>query len=101
MPRQEDLITENEQREAFSYLEGLTWMDKDEEDVLKATVLIFGVHHHVTFVKVTTEDGVQVATRDPHGRLEDILAGADGAGMTVQIPEFEGEWVVGVDPYRR
>jgi hypothetical protein len=87
--------------DAFGPLEGFTWMDKEEEDTLKGTVIIFGVHHHVTLVRVHYPDGVQTGTRDPHNRLEDILAGAEHAGQTVEVPGFEGEWVVGVDPYRR
>lgn len=86
---------------AFGPLLDLGWMDKEVEDTLKGTVILFGAYHHVTFVRVTTDDGVQVGTRDPYARLDDILTGAEGAGTTVEIPGFEGEWVVGLDPYRR
>ncbi len=73
------------------------------EDTIFGQVLIFGVRHHVTFVKVTRDPqtGEQVGTNDPHERLDDILAGADGAGETVEIPGVEGDWVCGVDPHRR
>lgn len=90
-----------ELKKMFGKLEDLSWMNKDKEDVLKGTVVIFGTCHHVTLVRVRNDDGcVQVGTRDPYERLEDVLAGADGCGQTVEVPGFEGEWVVGVDPYR-
>jgi hypothetical protein len=84
---------------AFSpHLEDFTLYDG--EDCALGTVRIFGVRHHVTFVKVHTVDGVQTATNDPHDRLSDILNGSEGPGETVQIPSLKGEWIVGVDPYR-
>jgi len=80
-------------------LEKLTWLEG--EDVLLGCIILLNVRHHVTLVRVHTVDGMQEPTRDPHGRLEDILAGDyDGVPETVELPGFEGEWVLGVDPYR-
>ncbi len=75
----------------------------EEEDCAHATVRILGVAHHVTFVRVHWVDGVQVGTNDPYGRLDDILAGAEGAARTISLKKLfnlDGEWVVGLDPYR-
>lgn len=70
------------------------------EDCLLGTTHILGVPHHVTFVRVTrNEQGLQVATRDPVNRLERVL-GAYGRAATVKLPWLEGEWVIGIDPYR-
>lgn len=72
----------------------------EDEDCALGTARIFGVRHHVTFVKVHEVDGVQTATNDPYDRLSDILDGAEGPAQTVQLPPYEGSWVVGIDPYR-
>jgi hypothetical protein len=79
-------------------LEKLTWLGG--EDCLLGCVRLVRAPHHLTLVRVHTVDGVQEATRDPHNRLDDVLRGADSAGDTVELPGFEGEWVLGVDPYR-
>lgn len=83
----------------FGRLEKLEWFEN--EDCLLGTVTILGTYHHVTFVRVHHPGGVQTGTHDPENRLDDVLCGADCAGYTVKLPGFEGEWVVGVDPYRR
>ena len=80
------------------------WFDKTTEDALLGTVDIFGVPHHVTFVRVTRGfAGCQLGTRDPHGRMSLILDsdGEGKAGETVEIPGFPGTWICGVDPFRR
>lgn len=84
----------------FGCLERLAWLP--DEDCLLGTVAILGVEHHVTFVRVVRgEDNILRPTRDPYDRYEDILSGDfDGSPQTVEIPGLEGEWVVGVDPYR-
>mgnify|MGYP001282407958 CR=1 FL=1 len=79
-------------------LEKLTWLRG--EDCLLGCVRLVRAPHHLTLVRVHTVDGVQEATRDPHNRLDDVLRGADSAGDTVELPGFNGEWVLGVDPYR-
>jgi len=80
-------------------LEKLAWLQG--EDVLFGCVTLFGVKHHVTIVRVMQDEmGYQVGTRDPEERLDDVLKGADCSGYTVELPGFEGEWVLGVDPYR-
>lgn len=72
------------------------------EDCALGTVLILGVPHHVTFVKVeTNKRGIQVGTNDPYERLDDVLKGEEHAARTVKLPGHSGEWVVGVDPHRR
>lgn len=97
------LDTEDGQKLAgmFGKLETLRWLN--EEDCLLGTVFIFGVPHHVTFVRVHFNvDDVLEATNDPHKRLDDILSDSDydGTPQTVELPGFEGEWVIGVDPFR-
>jgi hypothetical protein len=84
----------------FGKLEKLSWYE--DEDCLLGTVYVLGVPHFVTFVRVTYDEAsCTVATRDPNNRLDDILAGCyDGPPMTVRLPGFEGDWIVGVDPYR-
>ena len=95
-------VTGNAIAGMFGRLEKLSWYQ--DEDCLLGTVSVLGVRHHVTFVRVErAKDGMLFATRDPHDRLDDILAGSyDGAPATVSLPgpDLEGEWVVGVDPYR-
>ncbi len=77
-------------------LEKLTRLEG--EDVLLGRIVLLGVSHHITLVRVD-EDGTP--TRDPENRLEDILAGDyGGPPLTVELPGMEGEWVLGVDPYR-
>ena len=79
-------------------LERLCWLRG--EDCLLGAIKLVNMPHHLTLVRVMTVDGVQTATRDPENRLDDVLQGADSAGETVVLPGFEGEWVLGVDPYR-
>lgn len=89
----------------FAPLTHLTWHGDDAyepEDVLIGTLHVFGVGHFVTLVRVHRDvEGMLVGTNDPHNRLEDVLAGADeGSPQTIELPGFEGEWVLGVDPHR-
>lgn len=80
-------------------LESLEWLEG--EDVLFGAISFFGTMHHVTCVRVTEDRFLcQVGTNDPHNRLDDVLAGSEGAGETVELPGFEGRWVIGIDPFR-
>jgi len=79
-------------------LEKLVWLRG--EDCLLGCIRLVNQPHHITLVRVHDVDGTQEATRDPENRLDDVLAGSDGAGETVKLPGLEGEWVLGVDPYR-
>lgn len=91
----------DELRAAFGELEELEWLE--DEDVLHGTVRVLGTPCHVTLVKVERpEDGGPLeATRDPHNRLDDILAGDyDGEPRTIELPGLQGEWVIGLDPFR-
>lgn len=102
MNHRNDIPMTDELRAAFSGLENLSWMDKDEEDVLLGKVLIFKVPHHVTFIRVVYDEKLMMlrATRDPYDRLEDIYARiTEGVPQTVNVPGFEGDWVVSVEPY--
>lgn len=97
-----DLTTETGKEIVASFgglLENLVWLDG--EDVLFGCAILFGVRHHVTIVRVEQDEtGCQVGTRDPENRLDDVLKGADSSGYVVELPGFEGEWVINIDPYR-
>ena len=96
----------------FGKLEKLAWLEG--EDCLLGTIHVFGVPHFVTCVRVhlvcwehTEGDACPLnhhrheGTNDPHNRLEDILTGDyDGPPTVVKLPGLEGDWVIGVDPYR-
>ncbi len=63
---------------------------------------IFGVWHHVAFVRVHEVDGEQVAVCDPLGVLDNIRVAAvalEGALQTVEVPTLEGEWVICITPF--
>jgi hypothetical protein len=71
------------------------------EDVLLGTVALFGCLHHFQAVRVTRDaQGCQVALRDPHHRFADVaLVNGDGALETVELPGFEGEWILCIYPF--
>jgi hypothetical protein len=72
------------------------------EDILLGTVVIYGVHFHAEFLRVTTKNGEQVGTMDPHRRLDGYYAvGGEGAFHTVNVPGFKGEYVLCILPYQQ
>jgi hypothetical protein len=88
-------------RTMFGELSNLSYLD--DEDVMLGTVHIFRTAHHVQLVKVRRgEDGMLEGTCDPENRLEEVYAagGYDGSPQTVDLPGFDGEWVVTVTPHR-
>lgn len=75
--------------------------DEDqEEEALFGLVDVFGTLHHICAVRVTTdEQGHQVATKDPYGRLDDAYAlDPDTIYQTTEIPGRNGEWVLVMSP---
>jgi hypothetical protein len=84
---------------AFGPLENLRLLE--DTTVLKGIVHVFGVLHHVWFIRVVVVDGVQVAVKDPHGYFDQLQAAAignSGPFQTVTVPEFPGDFVVLVGP---
>jgi hypothetical protein len=72
---------------------------EEDEDTIHGTVVLLGVSHHAQFIRVTEDgDGVQVPTRDPHERYADMQRIYDVNYQTVQIPGFEGNWVLLIHP---
>ena len=71
------------------------------EDVLLGTVALFRTLHHFQAVKVARDaKGCQVGTRDPHHRFSDVAqVNGDGALETVELPGFDGEWVLCIYPF--
>jgi len=79
-----------------SYTCHLDWIrEMPDEDVLMGRLQVFGGSMHVFFIRVETDEhGVQVATNDPHGRLDDAYAAdPDEAYESVTVPGFDGEYV--------
>lgn len=98
-----DLTTEKGKQlvDAFGgMLKKLAWLRG--EDCLLGNILILRTMHFLTCVRVEYKDGEgYVGTRDPEGRLDDVLRMAhDGGPETVELPGFEGEWVICIDPFR-
>ncbi len=84
---------------AFGPLENLRRLDGS--DVLKGTVHLFGVLHHVLLIKVATVDGLQIAVNDPDGYFDQLQAAAmDNAGpfATVNVPGFPGDFAALICP---
>jgi hypothetical protein len=73
----------------------------DQENCLSGSITLWGVNFHVTGVQVETVGDMQKAVNDPHKRLDDIYAmDPEGIFQTVRLDDFEGEWVVGISPYK-
>ena len=81
-----------------SYIEGIRQIEG--EAALLGSVYILGVLHHAWFVRVEDRDGEQVTVDDPYGRLEDFyrLDADAGPFQTVEVPGFEGEYVLVIYP---
>ena len=69
-----------------------------EEDYMGGVVYINGRLHHLCALRITRNaEGVQVGTRDPHNRLDDVYALYDDMDP-MEIPGVEGEWLVWMHP---
>ena len=73
----------------------------DGEDTLLGTVYLFGVAHHAQFIRVKEDEetGEQVPTNDPEGRWEDVCWLYEQAYQTVEVPGFEGDYVLVIHPH--
>lgn len=79
----------------------IQWLKKlEDEDVLSGVTFVFGVMHHIQFIRVHDVDGVQTGTLDPYSRLDDMYQLYEGGGAfkTVEVPGFEGEYVCCIFP---
>lgn len=66
-----------------------------DEDVWLGTLRVFTANVHCYLIRVHEVDGVQQATRDPHGRLNDATnVAGDGAFETTKVPGLDGDFVV-------
>jgi hypothetical protein len=72
----------------------------EDEAALLGHVYFLGVLHHAWFVRVEDRDGEQVAFNDPYNRLDDFhrLDADQGPLQTVEVPGFDGEYVLVVYP---
>jgi hypothetical protein len=72
----------------------------DGEESLLGQTHVFGVLFHVWFIRVKEDDEVQVGYDDPHNRLDDIYGLDEDGGSfnTVEVPGFEGDYVMVVYP---
>lgn len=76
---------------------------EENEHCLLGMAKIFGTYFHVTAVRVTTDrEDCQVAVYDPSGRLDDIyeVDPYGGPYRSVQIPGFDGDWVLCLTPHK-
>lgn len=66
------------------------------EEVLFGTIDALGVGFYAYFIRVEERDDEQVAVNDPYHRLDDLYALDPDAGVrpTIEVPGFEGEYVV-------
>jgi hypothetical protein len=64
----------------------------------KAVTEVFGVYHHVYFIKVTNEDGMQEAVNDSHGYYQDMQCLNAGTLCTVEVPGYPGRYVMVLFP---
>jgi hypothetical protein len=71
----------------------------DGEETLLGTINILGVEHHIEFIRVEEQGGLQESVNDPHDRFADMQSAYEGYYQTVHVPGFEGEYVVSVLPY--
>jgi len=80
----------------------LTWTRASGEDMLDSAIRLGGVLLYVNAVRVHDVDGIQTATSDPCGFLDDLVAAMDGHGpdrfQTTEIPGHPGDWVVWAVP---
>ena len=85
----------------FEWAPGSTWSPGIDEDCWLRTLYILGVPHHCDAIKVHVVDTLQEATRDPHGRLDDVRAtDPSGPYVTVELPEIEpGDFVLHIYPH--
>ena len=73
----------------------------DNEETLAGIITLLGVDHHIEFVRVHEEDGLQEPVNDPHHRFGDMQNAYNGYYHAVRVPRFDGEYVVSVLPYAR
>jgi hypothetical protein len=71
----------------------------DDEDTWLGTIYLFGFPHHFQAIKVRDEQGKLAATKDPHGRLNDLSEVYAERPVTSQIPGLEGEFVIAIYPH--
>jgi len=69
---------------------------------MTGTVVIFGIHYHADFLRVTGELGQQTGAGDESAEVFDRLMSFDDEGdfQTFRIPGFEGRWVVVITPFK-
>src|SRR5260370_36139334 len=79
-------------------LENLTDL-RPEGAYLKAVAEVLGVSHHVWFVEVTDEDGMQQPVYDSHTIYEDMQCLNAGRLCTVQVPGYPGRYVMVLFPF--
>jgi len=79
-------------------IEGIRQLDGEE--TLLGHAYILGALHHAWFVKVEDHGSVQIAVNDPHHRLDDFhyLAGDGGPFETIEVPGFQGTYVLVISP---
>ena len=56
----------------------------DGEETLKGTITILEVEHHIEFVRVHEQGGLQEPVDDPHGRFAELQQLYDGCYETVR-----------------
>lgn len=80
------------------HIEGIRKID--DEAALLGLVYVLGVLHHAWFVQVEDRGGAQVAVNDPYNRLDDFYRLDVDAGpfQTVEVPGFDGEYVLVMYP---
>lgn len=83
-------------------------LDGEEDTAANAVnfsgaVTIFGVAHHVIFMRVETRDYTQQAASDPYHRFNNFSEydgdGSDGPYQTFEIAGIEGEYVALLTPF--
>jgi hypothetical protein len=70
-----------------------------DEDTWFGTAYLFGFPHHFQAIKVREEAGVLVATRDPHGRFDDLHEIYAERPVTSRLPGLDGEFVIVIYPH--
>jgi hypothetical protein len=71
------------------------------EEGLKGILELCGVPHHAHFIRVREDEQTQLQepVEDPCDRFGDLQRAHEGQYRTVQVPGFDGEYVVHVVPF--
>lgn len=77
------------------------YQDPTEPGYLNGACQIAGADFHAKFIRVHDVDGVQEAVNDPHGFFEDVWKLNCDALQTVNVPGFDGDWVLVIYPFAK